>query len=486
MTLAVRVIPCLDVANGRVVKGVSFENLRDAGDPVEAAARYEAEGADEVAFLDIAAAHEKRRTLVELVGRVAETLSIPFTVGGGVRSVEDADALLRAGADRVTVNTAAIEDPSLITRLSERFGAQCVVVAIDGKRLRDPNGLAVMRVMTHGGRRPADLTVTSWAAAAAAAGAGEILLTSGEADGTQAGFDLEMLRAVRSVVGMPIVASGGAGRLEDFAKAVLIGGADAVLAASVFHDRIFTVGAVKEAMHRAGLAVRPPPARARTLLPRYDQNGLVPVIMRDVATGKVLTLAWANADAIAKTRETGLAHFYSRSRKALWRKGETSGNIQRIAGISLDCDDDAVLYDVRPSGPACHTGAESCFTRVETFDTFERSEAADHPEAASRDADELDLTELFAVVRDRKESPVAGSYTNKLFDEGIARIAQKVGEEAVETALASVTGDGNALAGEAADLLYHLAVLLTARGVAPGAVAARLAERRGAARREKP
>jgi imidazoleglycerol phosphate synthase cyclase subunit/phosphoribosyl-ATP pyrophosphohydrolase len=483
MTLAVRVIPCLDVANGRVVKGVSFENLRDAGDPVEAATRYEAEGADEVAFLDIAAAHEKRGTLVELVGRVAEALSIPFTVGGGVRSVEDADALLRAGADRVAVNTAAIEDPSLITRLSERFGAQCVVVAIDGKRLRDPNGLAVMRVMTHGGRRPVDLTVTSWAGAAAAAGAGEILLTSVDADGTQAGFDLEMLRAVRSVVAVPIVASGGAGRLEDFAKAVLIGGADAVLAASVFHDRIFTVGAVKEAMRRAGLAVRPAPARARTLLPRYDQNGLVPVIMRDVATGKVLTLAWANADAIAKTRETGLAHFYSRSRKVLWRKGETSGNIQRVAGISLDCDDDAVLYDVRPSGPACHTGAESCFTRVESFET---SGAVDLPEAASRDTDELDLTELFAVVRDRKKSPVAGSYTNKLLDDGIARIAQKVGEEAVETALASVTGDGNALAGEAADLLYHLAVLLTARGVAPGDVAAKLAERRGAARREKP
>jgi anthranilate synthase component 1 len=480
MTLAVRVIPCLDVSDGRVVKGVSFENLRDAGDPVEAATRYEAEGADELAFLDIAAAQEIRGTLVELVGRVAEALSIPFTVGGGVRSVEDADALLRAGADRVVVNTAAIEDPSLITRLAEQFGAQCVVVAIDGKRLRDKNGLAVMRVMTHGGRRPVDRTVVPWAAAAAAAGAGEILLTSVDADGTQAGFDLEMLRAVRSAVDVPIVASGGAGRLDDFAKAVLIGGADAVLAASIFHDRVFTVGAVKEAMRRAGLAVRPAPARARALLPRYDQNGLVPVIMRDVENGRVLTLAWANAEAIAKTRETGLAHFYSRSRKALWRKGETSGNVQRVAGISLDCDDDAVLYDVRPAGPACHTGAESCFTRVESFDE------GTLPEAASLDADELDLTELFAVVRDRKESPVAGSYTNKLFDDGIARIAQKVGEEAVETALASVTGDGNALAGEAADLLYHLAVLLTARGVAPGDVAAKLAERRGAARREKP
>ena len=477
MTVAVRVIPCLDVADGRVVKGVSFESLRDAGDPVEAAVRYEGEGADELAFLDIAAAHEKRGTLVDLVSRVAEVLSIPFTVGGGVRSVEDADALLRAGADRVTVNTAAVEDPSLITRLAEQFGAQCVVVAIDGKRVRDGSGLAVMRVTTHGGRRPTDRTVTGWAAAAAAAGAGEILLTSVDADGTQAGFDLEMLRAVRAAVDVPLVASGGAGQLDDFAKAVVIGGADAVLAASVFHDRIFTIGAVKEAMGRAGLAIRPAPARVRMLLPRYDASGLVPVVMRDVVTGNVLTLAWANAEALAKTRETGLAHFYSRSRKVLWKKGETSGNVQHVVGISLDCDDDAVLYDVRPSGPACHTGADSCFSRVETL-------GAPGPDAGLADA--LDLTALFAIVRARKESPVPGSYTNKLLEAGVSRIAQKVGEEAVETALASVTGDAGTLAGEAADLLYHLAVLLTARGVAPGDVAVKLAERRGAPRREKP
>jgi phosphoribosyl-ATP pyrophosphohydrolase/phosphoribosyl-AMP cyclohydrolase len=319
--------------------------------------------------------------------------------------------------------------------------------------------------------------VTGWAAAAAAAGAGEILLTSVDADGTQAGFDLEMLRAVRAAVDIPIVASGGAGQLDDFAKAVVIGGADAVLAASVFHDRIFTIGAVKEAMRRAGLGIRPAPARARTLLPRYDESGLVPVIMRDVVTGNVLTLAWANAEALQKTRETGLAHFYSRSRKELWKKGETSGNVQHVVGISLDCDDDAVLYDVRPSGPACHTGADSCFSRVETLEA---------PGEDAGPADALDLTALFAIVRARKESPVPGSYTNKLLEAGVSRIAQKVGEEAVETALASVTGDAGALAGEAADLLYHLAVLLTARGVAPGDVALKLAERRKAPRREKP
>ncbi|HVO51884.1 MAG TPA: imidazole glycerol phosphate synthase subunit HisF [Thermoanaerobaculia bacterium] len=471
MTLAVRVIPCLDIAGGRVVKGVSFENLRDAGDPVEAAIRYEHEGADEVAFLDIAAPVEARGTLLGLVSRVANVLSIPFTVGGGVRSIEDADALLRAGADRVTVNTAAVSDPSLLSRLAAQFGAQCVVLAIDGKRVRARDGQLQMMVMTHGGRTLTERTVVSWAAEAAAAGAGEILLTSVDADGTQEGFDLEMLRAVRGVVDVPVVASGGAGDLNDFARAVLIGGADAVLAASVFHDRVFSIVEVKAAMKRAGLAVRPVPPRATPLQPRYDANGLVPVVVRDVETGDVLTLAWANAEALEKTRETGFSHFYSRSRKALWKKGETSGHVQNVVSISFDCDRDTVLYDVQPVGPACHTGARTCFTRVDTL------------VPGAGDAGRLDLTALFATIADRRDNPEKGSYTNKLLDAGTARIAQKVGEEAVETALAAVGGTNEALADEAADLLYHLAVLLTARGLSPKDVAAVLARRRGAPRR---
>jgi anthranilate synthase component 1 len=471
VTLAVRVIPCLDISGGRVVKGVAFEQLRDAGDPVEAAIRYEHEGADEVAFLDIAAPVEGRGTLLGLVRRVANVLSIPFTVGGGVRSVEDADALLRAGADRVTVNTAAVNDPSLLTRLSTQFGRQCVVLAIDGKRVRGPDGRLQMMVTTHGGRIVTERTVVSWAAEAASAGAGEILLTSVDADGTKEGFDLEMLRAVRGVVDVPVVASGGAGDLDDFARAVLIGGADAVLAASVFHDRVFSIVEVKAAMKRAGLAVRPVPPRATPLQPRYDANGLVPVVVRDVETGDVLTLAWANAHALERTRETGLSHFYSRSRQALWKKGETSGHVQEVVAISFDCDRDAVLYDVRPVGPACHTGARTCFTRVDTL------------APAAGDAGRLDLTGLFATIADRRDRPEAGSYTNRLLDSGAARIAQKVGEEAVETALAAVGGTDVALANEAADLLYHLAVLLTARGLAPKDVAAVLEKRRGAPRR---
>ncbi|HTS00985.1 MAG TPA: bifunctional phosphoribosyl-AMP cyclohydrolase/phosphoribosyl-ATP diphosphatase HisIE, partial [Thermoanaerobaculia bacterium] len=429
------------------------------------------EGADEVAFLDIAAPVEARGTLIELVRRVANVLSIPFTVGGGVRSVDDADALLRAGADRVTVNTSAVNDPSLLSRLSAQFGAQCVVLAVDGKRVRDDEGRVQMMVTTHGGRQVTKRTVTAWAAEAAAAGAGEILLTSVDADGTKEGFDLEMLRAVRGVVDVPIVASGGAGDVDDFARAVLIGGADAVLAASVFHDKVFSIGEAKAAMKRAGLGVRPVPPRATPLQPRFDANGLVPVVVRDVVTGDVLTLAWANAEALEKTRETGLSHFYSRSRQALWKKGETSGHVQHVVAISLDCDRDTVLYDVRPVGPACHTGARTCFTRLDEVD----------PGADT--GGRLDLTELFAAVVDRRLNPVEGSYTNELLAAGPARIAQKVGEEAVETALAAVGGTDEALAGEAADLLYHLAVLLTARGVGPKDVAAVLERRRGAPRR---
>jgi imidazoleglycerol phosphate synthase cyclase subunit/phosphoribosyl-ATP pyrophosphohydrolase len=485
MTLAVRVIPCLDVAGGRVVKGLRFENLRDAGDPVEAATRYEAEGADELTFLDIAAAHEGRGTFVHLVKRVAEVLSIPFTVGGGVRSVEDAERLLAAGAERVSLNTAAVRDPELITQISKRWGAQAVVVSVDGKRVKGPDGTTRMLVTTHGGRRTTERELASWAAEAAARGAGEILVTSVDSDGTQSGFDIEMLLAVRAATEVPLIASGGAGELAHFTRAVVEGRADAVLAASVFHDRVFTIGQVKEAMHAQGVPVRrvtalagggsAPPAPEPLAL-RFDAAGLVPVVVRDVRTGEVLTLAYADAEAIALTRRTGFSHFYSRSRLSLWKKGETSGNVQRVEGISVDCDADAVVYDVVPAGPACHTGARSCFTRVQSPDAT-GTLAAVKPEPS------LDLGPLFAVVADRKASPVPGSYTNSLLDKGLRRIAQKVGEEGVETALAGVAEDDDALAGEAADLLYHLVVLLSARGVPASAVGEKLRTRRGPGRK---
>ncbi len=471
MSLAVRVIPCLDVANGRVVKGLKFENLRDAGDPVEAARRYEAEGADELCFLDVAASHEGRGTLADLVRRVADVLSIPFTVGGGVRSVEDAGLLLSAGADRVTVNTAAVLDPALVTRLAERFGAQCVVVAVDAKRAGED-----FVVSTHGGRNLTGIELATWVAEVTARGAGEILLTSMDADGTKAGFDLAMLKAARAVTTLPIVASGGAGELGHFAPAVLEGGADAVLAASVFHDRIFSVGQVKRALAKAGVPVRPAiPAGLEEVV--FDERGLVPVVVRNAATGEVLTLAWANDEALALTVETRRTHLWSRSRRVLWKKGETSGHVQHVVGVSLDCDRDAVLYDVEPAGPACHTGAASCFAPIEAIPAEETPPAA---------ADPFGLGPLFDVVAARKASPEPGSYTNRLLEKGIGKCAQKVGEEGVEVALAAVSRDDAGLAAEIADLMYHVVVLMAARGLSPEVVATELAERRRKTRGKRP
>jgi cyclase len=252
VSVAVRVIPCLDVDNGRVVKGVNFTGLRDAGDPVELAAEYDRQGADELVFLDITASSAGRETTYDVVRRTAEQVFIPLTVGGGVRTVDDVDALLRAGADKVGVNTGAVADPDLISRAADRFGSQCVVLSCDARRRADGAGF---EITTHGGRTRTGIGLLEWAAQGQARGAGEILLNSMDADGTKDGYDLEMLAAVRSVVTVPVIASGGAGALDHFAPAVAAG-ADAVLAASVFHFRQFSVPDVKAALRSAGYPVR--------------------------------------------------------------------------------------------------------------------------------------------------------------------------------------------------------------------------------------
>ncbi len=252
MGLAKRVIPCLDVTAGRVVKGVNFVGLRDAGNPVEIAARYDAEGADELCFLDITASSDERDILLHVIEAVASQVFIPLTVGGGVRKVEDVRRLLNAGADKVSINTAAVQNPALVEEASGIVGNQCIVVAIDAKR-RAGGG---WEVYTHGGRKPAGLDAVDWARRMQAAGAGEILLTSMDRDGTRDGFDLALTRAVSEAVGVPVIASGGVGTLDHFAEGVQVGGADAVLAASVFHFGDFTVRAAKERMRSRGIEVR--------------------------------------------------------------------------------------------------------------------------------------------------------------------------------------------------------------------------------------
>jgi cyclase len=268
--LAKRIIPCLDVKDGRVVKGVQFVDLRDAGDPVEAAMAYDAQGADELVFLDITASHENRRTMLDVVARTAEGIYMPLTVGGGIRSIDDVRGLLRAGADKVSLNTAALERPTLIREAAERFGSQCIVVAIDARRHQSrvaptaghPRSEPASpsppqyRVYTHGGRRPTERDAVEWAREATRLGAGEILLTSMDRDGTKDGYDLELTRAISSAVEVPVIASGGAGSLEHLWEGLVEGCADAVLAASIFHFGIHTIAEAKAYLRARGVDVR--------------------------------------------------------------------------------------------------------------------------------------------------------------------------------------------------------------------------------------
>jgi cyclase len=261
--LTKRIIPCLDVTQGRVVKGTSFTHLRDAGDPVELAAFYYKEGADELVFLDIGATPEGRDIMVDIVERVSEQVFIPLTVGGGLRSIEDMRRMLKAGADKVSINTAAVQNPKLITEGAEKFGSQCIVVAIDAKRHHRPSGErlgedadAKWEVCTHGGRKPTGINAIEWAEQAVTLGAGELLLTSWDADGQRAGYDLELTRAISEAVTVPVIASGGAGNLEHLYEALVIGKADAVLAASIFHYQIYSVREAKDYLAARGIPIR--------------------------------------------------------------------------------------------------------------------------------------------------------------------------------------------------------------------------------------
>jgi cyclase len=252
MTLAKRIIPCLDVAGGRVVKGVNFKDLIDAGDPVELAKRYSTEGADELTFLDISASVEERATTLEIVSKTAEQVFIPLTVGGGIRSAENVNELLRAGADKVSINTAALIRPQLINEISDRFGNQVLVLSVDARRAKTKSGF---EVTTHGGRESSGVDALAWIEEGISRGVGEILLNSMDADGTKSGFDLEMLRAVRAISGVPVIASGGAGKVSDFGEAIAAG-ADAVLAASVFHFGELTISDVKKELVKSGFPIR--------------------------------------------------------------------------------------------------------------------------------------------------------------------------------------------------------------------------------------
>lgn len=256
MGLAKRIIPCLDVDNGRVVKGVNFVDIRDAGDPVEVAKRYNEQGADEITFLDITATHQQRDTTVHTVEQIASHIFIPLTVGGGIRSVEDIRTMLNAGADKVAINSAAIQDPELVKRAADRFGSQCIVVAIDAKQVNAPGEPLRWEIYTHGGRKPTGIDAVEWAKRVVDSGAGELLLTSMDRDGTKNGFDLSLTRAISDAVCVPVIASGGVGTLDHLVEGVVEGGADAVLAASIFHFAQYSVPQAKRYMADRGIEVR--------------------------------------------------------------------------------------------------------------------------------------------------------------------------------------------------------------------------------------
>ena len=416
--LAKRIIPCLDVRAGRVVKGINFINIRDAGDPVEIAKAYNESGADELVFLDISATLEERGIMLDVVRQVAGQVFIPFTVGGGIRTLEDIRLILQAGADKVSLNSAAVQNPELVRQASERFGSQCIVVAIDVRR----NATGRFEVMIAGGTRFTGLDALEWATRVEALGAGEILLTSMDKDGTKSGYDLEITRAIADQVSIPVIASGGAGQLSDFFDGLVQGGADAVLAASLFHFGEIAIPNLKRYLALRGIAIRPVPGQWSDLpdnwpphmlpgtiagtawgpgsgfavqsqpvladeslppqrlpaVPRVlggssgdtwaklktDAAGLVPVIVREQDSQVILMLAYMNETAFRQTVHTGLMHYYSRSRQKQWLKGETSGHFQQVRRIWVDCDADTLLVDILQLGPACHTGNHSCFYRT--------------------------------------------------------------------------------------------------------------------------
>ena len=368
MSVAVRVIPCLDVSHGRVVKGTNFKNLRDAGDPVELAVRYNREGADELTFLDVSASVEGRGTMLDVVRRTADQVFIPLTVGGGVRSADDVDQLLRAGADKVCVNTAAIRRPELLREISQRFGSQCVVLSVDARRVPDggtpqPSGF---EVTTHGGAKSAEMDALEWARHGEELGVGEILLNSMDCDGLKQGFDAELIAAVRREVRIPIIASGGAGDVSHFPPAA-DAGADALLAASIFHFGMATIPDVKRAVASTGHDVRRSGPGDYLLDPiiaaRLKRNGqgLVPAVVQDATSGDVLMQAWMDDHALAYTLATRRGTYWSRSRSEYWIKGMTSGHGQHVREVRLDCDGDTILVKVDQVGAACHTGTATCF-----------------------------------------------------------------------------------------------------------------------------
>ena len=455
--LAKRIIPCLDVKDGRVVKGTNFEGLRDMADPVEMARFYNESGADELVFYDITASAEGRNLFTDILRRVASEIFIPLTVGGGIRTLEDFDRVLKCGADKVSVNSGAIADPSIIGAAAKKYGDQCVVLSMDVKRVDGR-----FRLFAKGGREDTGIDAMEWAVRGVGDGAGEIVLNSIDTDGVKQGFDLEMLDALaqrgerahhrqrrRGKDGglrralHPPRHRRGAGRLHLPHETGGHQGTETVSARPGRGD-----AAVRPHGHHYPGNERNATMETKEL--KFDANGLIPAIVQDHYTKEVLTLAYMNAESLAITIDEGRTCFWSRSRQELWRKGETSGNVQHVVSITADCDADALVVEVVKDGPACHTGAESCFFQ---------------PVYLSEELKQFSYEGLYRLIQGRKTEPKEGSYTTYLFDKGLDKILKKVGEECTEVIIGGRKEDKAETVYEIADLTYHVMVLMVQMGI---------------------
>ena len=417
---------------------------------------YSEQGADELVYLDITASHEGRKTFTDLVRRIAAEINIPFTVGGGIGELADVDRLLNAGADKVSVNSAAIRNPQLVNDIAKHFGSQVCVVAIDARQT--PQG---WKCYLNGGRLETDRYLMDWAKEVNDRGAGEILFTSMDHDGVKNGYANAALAELSESLTIPVIASGGAGKKEHFRDAFLEGKADAALAASVFHFGEIPIPELKAYLRSEGINIRYYDVKQYKENMELDfekMNGLVPAIIQDNYTQKVLMLGFMNKEAYDKTVETGKVTFFSRTKNRLWTKGEESGNFLHVVSIQADCDKDTLLIKVHPEGPVCHTGTDTCW-------------------GEKNEQDIMFLKELQDFIDKRHAEMPEKSYTTSLFKSGVNKMAQKVGEEAVETIIEACNGTDERLIYEGADLLYHLIVPLTSKGYRIEDLARELKER---------
>ncbi|MFU0801443.1 MAG: bifunctional phosphoribosyl-AMP cyclohydrolase/phosphoribosyl-ATP diphosphatase HisIE [Xylanivirga thermophila] len=451
----IKVIPCLDIKNGRVVKGVNFQNIVDTGDPVDFAKHYEKQGADEIVLLDISASNEQRYANINLLKKIRSNISIPIIIGGGISSMADARMLFKAGADKISINSAAVDDPKLISYISDEFGKEHLIVAIDSKA--KPNGSG-WNVYTRGGTINTGLDVLEWAKEIESLGAGAILLTSMDRDGTKEGYDISLIKTVASNIKIPVIASGGAGKMEDFRDAMLDAQAQGLLAASLFHFNEINIATLKAYLNTwQGLCNI-----------KFNEKGFLPAIIQDIGTNNVLMLAYMNKESLDNTIQTGKTWFWSRSRQKLWMKGETSGHVQHVKEIYLDCDSDTLLIKVKQAGAACHTGNTSCFYQL----------VYNESQQVNLNNNIFILGELYNIIINRKNNPKEGSYTNYLFDKGIDKILKKVGEESAEVIIAAKGGRKNEIIYEISDLVYHLLVLMVDKGIKLDDISRQLKKRR--------